>query len=277
MTGVLFSPYGEVCEESKLLYLIAAYLGGREGGIMQLLCNGTFQVCGRDLIKGLESEPKTFERSLSQCAQCISEGRLFANLAKVDSYSLSRFISGEDVHISRFFVAGLERDNLLTARYEGMELYNKVVESFTKRFARKEPNLMSRAHETYIRQGYTAAIRMKLATLRFLRTVQVSNFLVVDSGDFLSLSLIHVLKESKVRFGLLRWNSVAKRTEVERIAYHAGPKHNLIRSRCSGVDYMIDALTLLHSNPKSWSNDRRAIIERTISELGLWQTQNLNL
>jgi len=255
-----FSPYGATNQANSVLYLLSNYIQGFFGDgvneVFQVRCNGAFSVCDRDADRG-------WKRGILSCANCMREQSGLANWSSLEIQDLSLFIKSEEIVQTRRTMMTLSSSELLDATQQGLNLWELVRGSFLNRFGISHPDLNNKLHEQTLRRFMVAAMRMTVATQRLQNHLAPDLTLVVGGTDVLSASLIAQSKNQNRDCAIMNWDMNRRAVLISH------PRSGEIH----GCELMVERLTEMRSDPRTWSSDLVKILDEIVDFLDISRTQ----
>lgn len=251
MKLAVFSPYGVYGRESGVLYLVANFLlrQGAEG--MQLRCDGAVRSCGRDQKHG-------WNRTLFSCSRCMAEQKATADWASLRAKSISSFLLPDDIQQSQKWISSLPREVLLQSEFRGVPLWDICKDEFIARFGEEEIDLRSQQQELALRDQYLSVVHAMVGIDRFVSTVNPTLHLIAGGKDSLSKA----------------YKTIASRGRFEGALFWYDPQEEVIavESLVSGARYntklILDNITGMRSEPKTWAPEVTAIMHEMLTFLG---------
>jgi hypothetical protein len=252
MKLAVFSPYGNFSREAGLLYLVTNYLLKSGADVTQLRCDGAFSSCARD-------QKHNWNRTLFSCARCISEQRSLAQWAAVKSKDVSSFILADDVLQSTKWIASVHRSELVRSEFRGISLWEICRDDFSVRFQTADILRLSGSEEAHVRELFVSAVHALAAVDRFVSTVLPTIHLVVSSNDVLSNAYLAYLRSTRADAALFSYDSAEESIAIESAT--SGARYN--------TKLMLDDITAMRSEPKTWSPEVTSIVHEMLTFLGL--------
>ena len=209
MNIFLHSPFGLLTQEATTLFLLAKYLGGKQGAVSQLICNGIFSLCERDA----ESE---WGRGLLSCSACIGEQRMLGQMCNLSYAELSTYLDAAQVSETKRWIDSVKNEELLSCTIEKTSVFELCVGSFQSRFGTVAPNLDEIHHEEVLRRLLLASARMLLASNNFLVQERPELLLVAGGEDFITRTLLYQSYASNVPSAMIRWDPVDRQVLIVR-------------------------------------------------------------
>lgn len=252
----VFSPYGNFSREAGLMYLIANYLGNFFPQVHQLRCNGLFAVCDRDV-------DSSWKRDAHNCKKCINDQGRLAEWAGIGNHSLSQHLLPEDIEGTKRWALALDDDQLITAQFDGVELFELCRESFKTRFGYGDPDSANKNHVRFAKLLLVNSARMCLAAERFSHRYGGHVAFVAGGRDYLSRSFIRKSQQHGGAPVVFELNLNARAVRVVHPLSHE-------EMLC---DLLLEDIYLMRADYHTWPKELITIIEDVLVFLGLAETQ----
>jgi hypothetical protein len=251
MKLAIFTPFGFLHRESGLLYLVANYLRKSGADVQQLRCDGALSVCGRDKrVPG--------GRSLFSCARCAGEQRRLADWAEARAAQLSSFATSEDKLQSAKWIASVKADDLQKAEFRGVNLFDVCRGEFLEQTGGASAAGLSSADEQALRLLYVAYVQGVVASERFLTQWAPSLTFMAGGDDSISSAYRLQVAAQGIDAALFTYDSVAEAITVE----------SLRSGECYSSKLILDGITSMRSDPRTWAPEVRAVVHEIMSFLG---------
>ena len=251
MKLAIFTPFGFLHRESGLLYLVANYLRKNGAEVQQLRCDGALSVCGRD-------KRVAGGRSAFSCARCTGEQRRLADWAELRASELSSFATSEDKLQSAKWMASVNATDLERAEFRGVRLFEVCSGEFVQQTGCTSASNLSAADEQTLRSLYVAYVQSVVASERFLTQWAPTITFIAASDD----SISRAYTSQVTALGI----------DAATFTYDATEETIFVESLRSGERYasklILDGITSMRSDPRTWAPEVRAIVHEIMSFLG---------
>lgn len=166
MRILVFTPYGKNRLENNLVHLIASYLNTVYPEIEQIICDGVFSACSRDL--------KSEFTSPSNCQKCIKEQNSFVKWSELNPLLLSDMISSSD---------------LVSAKEKAFS-YGKL----------KDPDISSIIGDENLGHNELLSVGLSLNAAKKIISSRVPDLIILaDKNDLITKSFSHVFKNKNIK------------------------------------------------------------------------------
>ena len=254
MNVVMFVPFGNLNQEAGVMSMLARQTAIVLSSVTQLRCNGIFAVCDRDV-------ESSWNRDLHACARCLGEQAALGSWAEAGILDLSGFISAEEILETRRWILGLNDDELVSARYRELNVFELCRSTFSSRFGSAEIQAGNRNHQQFARRIMLAATRMCAATRRFNNRFMPDLTLVAGGDDFISRSFIQQSRQQKKAVAVFRWEAAARAIKV----FH--PRSSEVFS----CEFILQDITSMRSDVSTWPAELLQVTSDLMSFLSIPQ------
>lgn len=199
MRILLFAPYGLLTEETKVLTVYAWHLRKTFHQVNQLLCNGIFSLCDRDIEFG-------WSRNLRSCIRCIGDQKKISTLLQGESIEFSKYITPEDMQLTQCWITALAKNQLEKAEYLEIPLYNLVMGTIRHKYGMLSFSELVDKDESFIRRVYLVSARCISAAQSLVRQNQYDMALIAGGDDVISKSFMTALQKVGIQTAAFRWD-----------------------------------------------------------------------
>ncbi|RMG41452.1 MAG: hypothetical protein D6719_08520 [Candidatus Dadabacteria bacterium] len=256
MRIAIHTPFGTLSQEAGVIYLLGNYLKDTCSDIVQLRCNGVFSMCDRDA-------ERSWKRSIHSCAACNCDQRSLAAWSGVSGDEISRYLTPDDIERTRRWVMKLSSDALLTAEFDGVNLFSLCTHSFRTRFGVAECDMRNKQHEQVVRRLVLAAARMWLASKSFIRKFRPDISLVAGGEDFISRAYLRRAQHLNNPVALFRWNIGARHLQI----FHP------YRDESMPCDILLEGIASMRADSKTWPEELLSILQEILLFLEIDESQ----
>lgn len=251
MKLAVFSPYGVYGRETGVLYLVVNYLlrQGAEG--MQLRCDGAVRACGRDQKHG-------WNRTLFTCSRCMAEQKATSDWASMRAKTVSSFLLPDDIQQSQKWISSVPKEALRQSEFRGVPLWEICRDEFEARFPDVDPTTFNYMQEQALRDQYLSVVHAMVGIDRFVSTVSPTLHLISGGKDALSKAYRTIASRGRFEGAVFWYDTQEEVVAVESLL--TGARYN--------TKLILDNITTMRSDPKTWAPEVTAIMHEMLTFLG---------
>lgn len=250
MKVALFVPHGAIQREVGVAYLLANYMAKVGADVIQLRCDGSSTVCGRDAAIG-------WRRSLSTCLRCEEEQKGLAEWAGLKARSLGSYLRPDEILQSSQWIGGLSHEELLRAEFRGANIFAMCEGTFKARFGRAIPDPQEVIEGDFARSLLVAAVRTAAATDAFLTSFAPELAIVSGMGDVLEKACASRLESRQLPVATMRFD----------------PTENVVvitssqREEAYVTRLLFEGVTRMRTDPRTWPAEIISVVHEIMTFL----------
>ena len=252
----IFSPYGASSEETGVLGLVGNYVKNMFEQVFVLRCNGIFSLCDRDAESG-------WRRSVQHCLRCMGEQARLALWANIACDDLSYYLQPEDVMETKRWVTSIPSDELTRVRYGDIEVFGLCERSFHQRCGIEQPDMHNASHEETARRLLLSALRMCLASDKFIHERKPDLMLLAGKDDFITNAFMNRANVRRRDVALFRWDLASRSVRI---------KHPR-RDEEFSCPLVFEDITSMRADTRTWPWELVKIVEDILVFLDLSGSQ----
>lgn len=208
MKIAIFHPYGSTSPETPLIWLFSKYLNQCGHEITQVMCDGCFGVCDRNL-----KPSNGFSRPVSECFNCMRDSTELYDSDGIALRKFSDFLSPAEVRESYHWSLGLDVNRVSSSTSEDFYLYELCKDSLRKRFGQARSAFSVVGAEEELKSMLLSAKRMLKISENFNNRV-APDLCLVAGDDFLTSCFRAVLEVQDVQIARFAWDKISKTVNV---------------------------------------------------------------
>lgn len=252
MKAVILSPFGSVCEEAGLVYLVANYLKTVHPDVTSLRCNGLFSLCDRDSEAG-------WKRTITSCLECSRDQRSFADWARIGIQDLSPYLTPAEARATYEEILRLRDEDLLKLEFQDKRLFDLYKGTFKNKFGIETPDLNHKGHVQALQRLSLATMRLCLAIRRF-NVKEMPSYLFVTGGtDFITNTAMWQSGLQDRSVVLFQWSLEQRCVNI----IHPNKQTAL------SCELVLSGLAQMRSDSKTWSPEILEIIRGILQFLDI--------
>ena len=252
MKVAILAPLGSAHPEVGVLALVANYLRTIYQDVWQLVCNGVFSMCDRDM-------ESNWGRTLDHCPRCAVDQSALGRWGNLQFVRLSEFISSTEVWDSKRWIATQPAEHLAQLDFRGLKIKDLCLGTIANRFGVSEIDLHNKQQLQFLQRLMLASLRMCLATRNFNNRFRPDLTLVAGGHDFISRSFIKQSQRDQRQVALFRWEVAARSIKI------MSPNS----SESYSCDFMLEDITSMRPDPNTWPAELTSSLDRLLQFLDL--------
>lgn len=247
-----FTPFGCQRKESSLIGLLSTYLAQFDFSISHVVCNGVFSLCDRDAAT-------SWRRGMTSCLACSTEQNAIATYSGAKIRRLSEFLQPDDIQDSRRWVLKRDVEQLLNAKFRGIQTKEVILGTFARRFGHFEPDLRNQQHREFLEKLSLTCFRMFAASFRCVEAERPTLIFSLSSDDTLSRCFSRVAESLKLDLVSFRSEEGSRYIKIFR-------PHD---SKVYPCELRLESIAELDRAVDDWPSEIVQIVEEILEFLGL--------
>lgn len=252
MKIAILAPLGSSHQEVGVVALVANYLRSIYPEVSQLVCNGVFSVCDRDI-------ESNWGRALDHCQRCISDQSSVGAWGNLQFLRLSSFISSNEIWDSKRWISSLEPKDMLQVNFRGLTLHDLCLGTLSSRFGVSEIDPANKQQSQFLQRLLLASLRMCIATRNFNNRFRPDLTLVAGGQDFISRSFLKQTQTDKRPAALFRWEVAARSIKV----------FSPYSQETYSCDFVLDDITSMRSDSSTWPSELTSALDKLLQFLDI--------
>lgn len=267
MNIVTLNPFGALNQEAGILAVLGNYLKSCGHQTSQLICDGAFGACDRDLKTNDETNSEASKsRNIHSCAKCIKEQDHFTNWSGIDRLRISQFITPEDYREVYHLIQTTKAEKLSNLQFQQYQLL-KLNENYLKlRFGSLHFDFEQPENFLVVQKAYTTSMLAILAAQRFYARQRPQAILIAGGSDNISLSFHSVLKHEKCEVFNFIWNLNARAIEIV----------NPLQPEHLACQLIMNNITSSRADIRTWPSDLITVVQKILDYLAIPQSAQLS-
>jgi hypothetical protein len=188
----------------------------------------------------------------------VGEQRRLSDWADVQAYELSAFVTSEDKLQSAKWMASVQRADLERAEFRGINLWQVCRNEFAQQTGLDALDDLSALHEQLLRELYVAFVQAAVAADRFVVQWAPTLSFVAHTSDSMTHAYLSQLGEKAIDCATFMYDGAEESIIVESAKSQERYASKLI----------LDSITSMRSDPRTWAPEVRAIVNEIMSFLG---------